>query len=319
MRVVLSVDMEGISQLRSAFEIFAARPEYWRSGKPRMEADTAAAARGLLDGGATEVIVLDNHASGNRENVSAESLPDGARLETWNVFDLPANGIDAMFQLGYHSRAGGRGFVSHTYGPNVRLRVDGELISESHGRAWASQAPLLGIVGNDTHQETLGSLDATPYLIVQRTVRNDEAEPVFDSDESAEAIRAFARDCLRTMDEREPLRIPRECLFEASLGNGDEQAAAMQEAGWRRSGDVEYTAQLREWGEARPLLAAAMNAAMAPLIPFFVGATSAEQAAALDPARVEALSRIAMSWCGTEHPEWYTSPTDELGLGSALP
>jgi hypothetical protein len=88
----------------------------------------------------------------------------------------------------------------------------------------------------------------------------------------------------------------------------------MQEAGWRRSGEVEYAAQLREWSEARPLLAAAMGAAMAPLLPFFIGATSAEQAAALDPDRVETLSRIAVNWCGNEHPNWYTTPADELGL-----
>ena len=47
------------------------RPEYWRTGKPRIEADTVAAAEGLLDAGADEVIVLDNHGSGNPENVSA--------------------------------------------------------------------------------------------------------------------------------------------------------------------------------------------------------------------------------------------------------
>jgi D-aminopeptidase len=90
MRVVLSVDMEGVSQLSDPREIFAFRPEYWATGKPRIEADTAAAARGLLSGGAREVIVLDNHGGGNPQNVSPESLPEGARLETWNAFELPA-------------------------------------------------------------------------------------------------------------------------------------------------------------------------------------------------------------------------------------
>ena len=90
MRVVLSVDMEGISQLTEPREILSCRPEYWATGKPRMEADTAAAAQGLLEAGADEVIVLDNHGSGNPQNVSPESLPAGSSLETWNVFDLPS-------------------------------------------------------------------------------------------------------------------------------------------------------------------------------------------------------------------------------------
>ncbi len=148
MLVALSVDMEGASQLRSVREIFGCMPEYWETGKPRLEADVAAACEGLLAGGASEVVVLDNHG-GNTINVSAESLPAGARLETWHVYDLPGHGVDAMFQVGYHARGGVDGFLSHTYMPGLRLRVAGELISESHCRAWAAEVPLLGIVGND--------------------------------------------------------------------------------------------------------------------------------------------------------------------------
>ena len=74
MRVVLSVDMEGVSQLRDPHEIFACRPEYWQTGKPRIEADTVAAVQGLLEGGASEVIILDNHGGGNPMNVSATFL-----------------------------------------------------------------------------------------------------------------------------------------------------------------------------------------------------------------------------------------------------
>ena len=155
MLVVVSVDMEGASQLGSVREIFGCFPEYWQTGKPRLEADVAAACEGLLAGGASELVVIDNHG-GNTINVSAESLPLGARLETWNVFDLPAHGADAMFQVGYHARGGVDGFLSHTYLPGLRLRLGDELISESHGRAWAAEVPLLGITGNDRHHETLG-------------------------------------------------------------------------------------------------------------------------------------------------------------------
>jgi hypothetical protein len=72
-----------------------------------------------------------------------------------------------MFQVGYHARGGVEGFLSHTYVPGLRLRVAGELISESHCRAWAAEVPLLGIIGNDLHLATLGSFEETPYLVVQ--------------------------------------------------------------------------------------------------------------------------------------------------------
>ena len=151
MLVAVSVDMEGASQLGSVREIWGGLPEYWETGKPRLEADVTAACEGLLAGGASELVVLDNHG-GNTVNVSPEALPAGARLETWRDFDLRDHGVDAMFQVGYHARGGVDGFLSHTYVPGLRLRAGGELISESHGRAWASGLPLLGITGNDLHQ-----------------------------------------------------------------------------------------------------------------------------------------------------------------------
>jgi hypothetical protein len=93
-RVVLSADMEGMSQLRQASEIVAACPEYWLTGKPRYEDEVAAACDGLLAGGATEVVVLDNHASGNPANIAVDALPSGTRLETWNLWDVPRHPVD---------------------------------------------------------------------------------------------------------------------------------------------------------------------------------------------------------------------------------
>ena len=72
MLVAVSVDMEGASQLRSVREIWGCLPEYWETGKPRLEADVAAACDGLLAGGASELVVLDNHG-GNTVNVSPDS------------------------------------------------------------------------------------------------------------------------------------------------------------------------------------------------------------------------------------------------------
>jgi len=181
MLVALSADMEGVSQLGDWRAIFAFERAYWREGRAQMEAEVAAAARGLLTGGADEVVVLDNHASGNPINIRAESLPARARLETWDVFELRDRGVDALLQVGYHSRAGLDAFVAHTYVPELVLYVDGEPISESHGRAWAAGVPLLGICGNDVHGRTLGSLGDVPYLVAQRTSSTVDARTRRDS------------------------------------------------------------------------------------------------------------------------------------------
>src|SRR6266702_2890879 len=89
-----------------------------------------------------------------------------------------------MLEVGYHARAGVPAFVSHTYVAGLRLRVDGELIGESHGRAWVARLPLLGIVRNNAHERTLGSLGEAPFLAGQRTRASAEVEPVFADERS---------------------------------------------------------------------------------------------------------------------------------------
>ena len=312
MLVAVSVDMEGATQLRSVREIWGCLPEYWETGRPRLEADVRAACEGLLAGGASELVVLDNHG-GNTVNVSAEALPDGARLETWRDFDLRAHGVDATFQVGYHARGGVDGFLSHTYLPGLRLRVNGELISESHGRVWASGVPLLGITGNDLHRETLGSLAETPFLVVQRTISRAEMQPLFGEEDGAQAIREFAERCMREAASAPPVAAPSQLTFEASMPNGSDVAEEMTAAGWTRAGDVEFAAQLSTWADARELLAAAMNAALAPFLPYWLGGfDSAAAAAAADQERVQQLRHIFDAWAEESHPEWYTEPADPL-------
>lgn len=302
MRVVLSADMEGISQLSRAREIVAACPEYWETGRPAYAAEVAAACEGLLAGGATEVVVLDNHASGNPANFTADALPAGARLETWNVWDLPDHGIDAMFQVGYHARGGVDGFLSHTYGLDLRLRYGDELISESHGRAWAAQTRLIGITGNDRHEETLGSLAATPFLVVQRSSGHAAAEPVAGPD----AVREFARTCAENAGDVPSVQVPGSSRLAASMPHGAQVEATMREGGWTRAGELEYEVALDSWRDARERVATAMLAAFAPVLQDWSNdLTSPERASAYDAGKRERLGAAIDAWAETSGPEWF--------------
>ena len=304
MLVVVSTDMEGVSQLRQAREIVAACPEYWLTGKPRYEEEVAAACEGLLTGGATEVVVLDNHASGNPANIAADALPSGARLETWNLWDVPRHGVDAMLQVGYHARGGVDGFLSHSYAFDLRLRCGDELISESHGRAWAARTRLIGIIGNDAHEQTLGSLSGTPFLVVQRSKGRAAAEPVAELD----AIQEFARTCAENAADVQPVDVPSETRLAASLPNGAEVEPAMRQGGWTRTGEVEYEVPLRTWDDAREPVGTAMLASFSDVLPVWSNdLTSPELADAYDPAKREQLVAAIDAWAETSGPEWFIS------------
>jgi hypothetical protein len=268
MRIVLSADMEGIAGIRDARELLACCPAYWDSGRASFTRDVASASAGLLEGGATEVIILDNHASGNPSNLDTRLLPTGARIATWNVFDLPDLDIDGMLQVGYHPRRMVPGFAPHTYIPGLRLWFDGEEISESHGRAWAAQAPLLGIVGHANHGRTLGSLADAPFLAVQDGDDPHRPQPIFAaSAESDASIRSFARDAMRGIGDAPVPAAPDGGLFVASLQEPDDsQVRTMLAGGWSRRTEGSFESYLRRWADARELLAAAMNAALAPFL-----------------------------------------------------
>ena len=310
MRVALSADMEGISQLRDPHSILAFERSYWDQGRRHMTADVAAAASGLLSAGADEVVVLDNHGSGNAENVIGSELPGGARLETWNVFDLASHGVDAMLQVGYHARAGIPAYISHTYVPQLRLRVDSELISESHGRIWAAAVPLLGIIGNDAHERTLGSLGEVPYLVVQRTSSAFVMDPVFpDQPSASEAIAAFSAQTLR--DGGVTLDAPTTPLFEASFDHRGPEPE-MADGGWRQLSETEYAIQLGDWAEAREPLAAAMTAAIANWMPYFashdLSSSQALERVHDEPVLREGRERFA-AWLREDHPDWLVPET----------
>ena len=245
--------MEAIAGISDIQETFGWCREYWETGRQAYTRDVAAAVQGLLDAGADEVIVIDNHGAGAPWNILLEELPEGARGESVNVFDLPGRGIAGLLFVGYHPPGGIDGFVPHTYVPNVCLQVDGVEIGEAHGRAWAIDAPLLGITGHEALRPTLGALSEAPFLVVQTGVDRLRATPAFnDLAESTAAIRNFARDCLRAISKAPHPRPPVDYTFEA-----------------RVSGAEPVTLQLAEWSDAREPIVAAMNAGMAPFMPLF--------------------------------------------------
>ena len=268
MRIVLSVDMEGIAGITGVRELLACCPEYWDTGRARLTDDVLAAASGLLDGGASEVIVLDNHASGHPNNMIAEHLPFGVQIATENVFDLPQADIDGMLQVGYHPRRSVAGFAPHTYIPGLRLWLDDEEISESHSRVWAAQTPLLGITGHANHGSNLGSLNEVPFLPVQHGIDPHHPHSVFTEPlESAETIRSFARGAMHQIADAVRPTAPPNATFAATLEcPGDTQVETMLAGGWIRQSEDAFAVKLPDWSQAREPLAVAMQAAIAPFL-----------------------------------------------------
>jgi len=135
LKIFISVDMEGITDVIHWDEIFEKRPDYEYFRK-LMTAETNAAIEGALAAGATEIVVRDAHA--NARNLLAEELHEAARLiREWSGGPLGMmEGIDHSFDaaicIGYHAKASTPNAVlKHTWaGVVLDLKVNSVSLPE---------------------------------------------------------------------------------------------------------------------------------------------------------------------------------------------
>lgn len=312
MRVVIVFDMEGTSHIGDFHELYPIFPEYWDRGRTKLTNDISAAARGLLEGGATEVVVMNHHGAGEPEwpNAVAEDLPDGVRMIDWDKLAM-RDEVDAMFHVGAHARGGSPTFHSHTILPGLRLRVGQELLSESHYWAWTGDVPVLGIVGSAGLGAGLGSLSDIPFLAVQSGDGRASAQSVFASpDRTAEAIQSFARMAI-SEGSGQRSRAPRGVLLEASIQNGDDAAEAMTAAGWSRTSRTEFSIEAGAWREdGEPIdeaISAAADATWQPYASFFEGVDPTSRASGLAFPTAANTEAFLTAWTNDRMVEWITA------------
>jgi D-amino peptidase len=302
MRVLMQVDMEGAAQITDYRELVPLWASYWRQGRRHLTDDVAAAAFGLLDGGATEVVIDDQHL-GLGETILAERLPRHASIpeRDWIYRHLRAKPFDAVFQVGRHARWGTEsGFVAHTQMPGMALAIDGQPITECHINAWRARVPVLGITGDDRLADQIdGTLSGTPFLAVKHSSGPTETRPAFPSAARAgAAIQAFAAECARRATERPAPALPSAFALTAMV---DPDAAAMLDgqAGLRRiAPDTLALACADWWRDAEPAVQAVTRAAAAPFFDHFRGLdlSTEERALANRRARLATARRYFGAW-----------------------
>lgn len=302
MRVLMTTDMEGVSQITDHRQCWPAFPAYWREGRELYTAEVAAAAAGLLEGGASAVGIADTHGNGNWHNLFLQKLPDNVEM-----VDVHAqrDDFDASFQLGMHARCGTQdGFMSHTHLPHFRMAIDGALITEAHEFAWDRGLPLLGVTGDAALERELdGGLSGTPFLAVKHSTSRTATVP--DSG-GAEALRAFARQCALDWRQR-PAALPSERFtLEISL-DPDLIQHLDPAAGLTRQSDAVVALSGTDWRrDAQPAIKAAFAVALRPWIATLDGVKLASEEVMLqqDPQKLERFRRYLDDWMQDQDESW---------------
>jgi D-amino peptidase len=295
MRVVLWMDMEGAAQVVDHRECWPAFPQYWQSGRRAITDETAAAARGLLDGGASEVLVVNGHGLG-WPNLIWDDLPEGVRPADDNAWN---EGFDAMFQIGFHARAGTPdAFMAHTMVPGLAVNIDGASVTESHIWARLVGVPVLGVAGDAALADQLdGILQGTPFLPVKHADSRGRASPVNpDRERSLEAVREFAARCA----EAGPRPLDLAGQVDVTMVLDPELATAAEGRAGLVTRAPGVLGRMAEDGacDAQPALEAAINAALQPLLTAQGDLDLSSEDAMLraDPPGLERCRRFFVEW-----------------------
>ncbi|WP_221355954.1 M55 family metallopeptidase [Streptomyces beigongshangae] len=205
MRIYISADMEGITGLVDADDVQPGGRDYER-GRVMMTEDVNAAVRGALAAGATTVTVNDAH--GPMRNLLPELLHPAARL----VRGKPKNmimleGLDATFDavlcVGYHSRAGTLGVMSHTFMGHeiedmwLEDRPVGE-IGFAHATAAAIGVRVVMLSGDDTACAEMNDWDATVTCVAVKHANDRFAAELPPLTEARQAIETAVAGSLTT-------------------------------------------------------------------------------------------------------------------------
>ncbi|HET6315139.1 MAG TPA: M55 family metallopeptidase [Chloroflexota bacterium] len=254
MKVLISVDMEGISGVATRRETATGWPagagkgnDYERA-RPWMTADANAAIAGACAGGATEVLVADAHDG--MLNLIWESLDPRAELirgyegRPAGMFQGVDGGCAAVLCVGYHARAAdGRGVLSHTYsGPDILwdIRLNGEPASEARFNAAVAGelgAPLALITGDDVIcQETRSWLPSVETATVKYALDRFTAR-CLPQPRALELIEQAAYRAVQHAGEMPPYRLPPPIELEMVFNDSSLAAAASRIPRTERCGD----------------------------------------------------------------------------------
>jgi D-amino peptidase len=153
---MISADMEGATGVTWTQDV-APGTEQWQRFRRMFTGDVNACVRGLVAGGATNVLVNEAHAS--QRNLLLEDLDQRARMLTGRHKPLSMmqgvdSGVDGVVFLGYHAGAGAEGVLAHTYLPNSITGVWLDGVPASEGLLNAALAaeygvPVLVVTGDD--------------------------------------------------------------------------------------------------------------------------------------------------------------------------
>lgn len=221
-KILISADMEGATGVTWPADVEPGT-EQWQRCRRMFTSDVNAAVAGLLDGGASEVIINEAHST--MRNILLEDLDPravmltGRHKELSMVEGIQHSDVDGVAFLGYHAAAGADGVLAHTYLPNsiTAVMVNGVRASEGLLNSYVAAqygVPIVLVTGDDrTCADAEGYAAGVPAVAVKDCVSR-YAAVCRPPEVTAAAIKAAARDGMKLAGRMEA---GGDCSFEVEV------------------------------------------------------------------------------------------------------
>lgn len=214
MRVYISADIEGVAGVVSPAQCQAGHAEYEKA-RVLMTQEVNAVVEGLLQGGATEILVNDSH--GPMTNLLPDMLHPAADVilgkpKPINMACGLDGGFDLFCMIGHHSRAGGGGVLAHTTNGFAfhEIRVNGVPCGEPaiYGAYAAELGIPVGLVSGDdlTRDENKPLFPDAEFAVVKHAIGQRAARQL--SVERARALLRKAACVAASRQDRSPPKRP---------------------------------------------------------------------------------------------------------------
>lgn len=240
MKVLISADAEGITGIFKKSQVTPGRADYGQL-RSLMAHDVNAAIRGAFGGGATEVVVNDSHNSD--DNLMIMDLDPRASLMSGT--DKPLimaegldQGADALMLVGYHSRKGVRGVISHTFYYPIVMDVTVNGVSYGEAELVAHVAGYYGIptvllTGDDcVAARAKEQIPGIRTAVVKQVIGNGSAQ-LFHPEKTAPMIEAAAKDAVSAYQTIAPVKLEGPLTLTITFSAATQAANALKVPGFR--------------------------------------------------------------------------------------
>jgi D-amino peptidase len=247
MKVYVSVDIEGVAGIVDRAQGSLPGIDYER-GRRLMTQEAAAAVRGALAGGATEVWVSDSHGSNGSRNIIIEDLPPDCWLISGDSRPMmQVEGLDGSFaalaMVGYHTRHGFSGVLDHTIsGREVyELKLNGRAVGEVGLNAAVAGhlgVPVVLVSGDHRLAVEVGEiLPWTERVIVKEAIGRHASKAMHPS-RARQVIEEGLKRALGRRKEMKPFEIAKPVAADLAFKHTSMADAAAHMPGVERLNDV---------------------------------------------------------------------------------